>query len=286
MSPNLPNSVEPSEWSSISVGGIWTRLFQAGPHQASEAIVFIHGNPGSASDWTALVEEVGTTRRALAFDLPDFGQTAAGDDFGHTVQEYADFIDEALKTLGITRAILVLHDFGGPIGLTWAAANTLKVAGVVLIGTGILADYRWHRMARIWQTPGLGGLANAAITRPVFRRLVARPEPRGLPGEFLDQMYDNFDRRTKAAVVDLYRDARKIGKDSKLLIPSLAEEDIPALVIWGAGDSYLPPAMAERQKEAFPSAEVHILPGSGHWPFIDDPATVNRLMTDFLLRVA
>jgi len=285
VSPGSGSPVEPVEWSSISIGGTWTRLLQAGPHQASEAVVFIHGNPGSASDWSTLVEEVGSSHRAIAFDLPDFGQTAADPDFGHTVQEYADFIDEALKTLGITRAILVLHDFGGPIGLTWAAANTLKVGGVVLIDTGILADYKWHRMARIWQTPGLGKLANASITRPIFRRLVARPEPRGLPTEFLDEMYDNFDRRTKAAVIDLYRDAKKIGKESKLLIGPLAEQDIPALVIWGAGDSYLPPAMAERQREAFPSAEVHILPGSGHWPFIDDPATVNRLLGDFLSRV-
>jgi pimeloyl-ACP methyl ester carboxylesterase len=285
LSPAPVNPVEPSEWSSISIDGTWTRLLQAGPHQASEAVVFIHGNPGSASDWTGLVEEVGSGRRAIAFDLPDFGQTAAGEEFGHTVQEYADFVDVALKTLGITRAILVLHDFGGPIGLTWAAANTLKVGGVALIDTGILADYKWHRMARIWQTPGLGKLANASITRPIFRRLVAGPEPRGLPDDFLDEMYDNFDRRTKAAVIDLYRDAKKIGKESKLLIPPLAEADIPALVLWGAGDSYLPPAMAERQKEPFPSAEVHILPGSGHWPFIDDPATVNRLLGDFLTRV-
>jgi pimeloyl-ACP methyl ester carboxylesterase len=283
--PGPGSPVEPSEWSSISINGTWTRLLQAGPHQASEAVVFIHGNPGSASDWTALVEEVGSARRAIAFDLPDFGQTAAGPDFSHTVQGYADFIDEALKTLGIDSAILVLHDFGGPIGLTWAAANTLNVAGVVLIDTGILADYKWHRMARISQTPGLGRLANASITRPVFRRRIARAEPRGLPGEFLDEMYANFDRRTRAAVIDLYRDAKKIGKDSKQLIAPLSEQDVPALVIWGAGDSYVPPTMADRQKDPFPSAEIHILPGSGHWPFIDDPATVTRLLNDFLLRV-
>jgi pimeloyl-ACP methyl ester carboxylesterase len=285
VSPVPVNPIEPSEWSSVPVGGTWTRVLQAGPHQASEAVVFIHGNPGSASDWSGLVGDIGATRRAVAFDLPDFGQTAADEGFGHTVDEYAEFVGEVLKSLGITSAILVLHDFGGPIGLTWAVANLDHVAGVALIDTGILADYKWHRMARIWQTPGLGGLANAAITRPVFRRLVAAPEPRGLPGEFLDEMYDNFDRRTKTAVLDLYRDAKSIGKDSKLLIPPLAEADLPALVIWGAGDTYLAPAMAERQKEAFPSAEVHVLPGSGHWPFIDDPATVTRLLNDFLLRV-
>lgn len=282
MRPGTADPVEPLEWTSIPVGGVATRLLQAGPHQASEAVVFIHGNPGSASDWTDLVGEVGRLGRAVAFDLPDFGQSVADPGFGNTVEEYADFIGEALEALGITSAQLVLHDFGGPIGLTWAAANTEKVQGVTLINTGLLLDYKWHRLARIWQMPGLGGLANAAITRPVFHRLATAPEPRGLPTDFVDQMYDNIDRRTKAAVLRLYRDAKKIGKTSKRLVAPLAEADIAALVIWGEGDSYLPTSLATRQKEAFPSAEVHLLPDSGHWPFIDDPATVTRLLTEFL----
>ncbi|MEX1219187.1 MAG: alpha/beta hydrolase [Solirubrobacterales bacterium] len=282
MSPGTVSPAEPLEWSSIPVGGVQTRLVQAGPHQASEAVVFIHGNPGSASDWTGLVEETGRIGRAVAFDLPDFGQTVAEPGFGNSVEEYAGFIGRALKTLGISSAQLVLHDFGGPIGLTWAAANTNRVAGVTLIDTGVLLDYKWHRTARIWQTPGLGELLNMTANRAVFRRLISSPEPRGLPAAFIDEMYDNLDRRTRSAVLRLYRDQKKIGKTSKLLVPALAAADIPALVIWGGGDTYLPVPLAERQKEAFPSASVHVLPGSGHWPFIDDPTTVARLLMEFL----
>ena len=211
MSPGTASPAEPLEWSSIPVGGVHTRLVQAGPHQASEAVVFIHGNPGSASDWVGLVEETGRIGRAVAFDLPDFGQTVAEPGFGNTVHEYAEFVGRALETLGITDAQLVLHDFGGPIGLTWAAANTERVAGVTLIDTGVLLDYKWHRTARIWQTPGLGELLNMAANRAVFRRLVSSPEPRGLPAAFIDEMYDNLDRRTRSAVLRLYRDQKKIG---------------------------------------------------------------------------
>lgn len=277
---------ESPEWSSISVGPVTTRLLQAGPHQASEAVVFLHGNPGSAADWTALVREVGERRRAVAFDLPDFGQTVAGPDFGHTINEYTEFLDEALETLGISRVIFVLHDLGGFFGLQWTAANPDRVAAVALINTGILPGYKWHRMARVWQTPGLGELAQAVTTRAMFRRQISSQEPRGLPREFIDEMYDNFDRRTKAAVLDLYRDARSISDDAAILAPTLAAVDLPSLVVWGVGDSYLGSELAERQKEAFPSAEVHLLPDSGHWPFIDDPATVTRLLVDFLRTVA
>lgn len=277
----MADSPEPS---SIAVGQVWTRLFEAGPQQASEAVLFLHGNPGSASDWVTLVGEVGHFGRAVAFDLPDFGQTVAGPDFKHSVDEYADFVEEALITLGIDRVQLVLHDFGGLIGLIWAMKNPGLVASVTLINTGVLPGYKWHRAARAWQTPVVGELLQAVTTRAAFRRTISSAEPRGLPREYLDEMYDNYDRRTRAAVLGLYRSAKKIGRESEVMIPALAAADIPALVIWGAHDPYLGSEYAERQKEAFPSAEVHVLPESGHWPFVDDPATVTRLLVDFLQR--
>jgi pimeloyl-ACP methyl ester carboxylesterase len=259
-------------------------VFQGGPLQASEAVVFIHGNPGSASDWEGLVAALSSSWRAVAFDLPDFGQTVAAEGFGNTVAEYADFVGLALDALGVSRAHLVTHDFGGPIGLVWASLSPDRVASVTLINTGILEGYRWHTMARVWQTPVLGELAQLATTRQVFTRVVPGAEPRGLPREFVEEMYGNFDRRTRAAVLRLYRDAKDLGEQSGQIADRLAREDHPALVIWGAGDSYIPLRFAEAQKRAFPSARVEVLPDSGHWPFVDSPTEVSRLLEGHLGR--
>jgi pimeloyl-ACP methyl ester carboxylesterase len=244
------NTAVETEFDSITVGPVTARLLQAGPNQASEAVVFIHGNPGSAGDFKDLVEQLGEHRRAIAFDLPDFGQTVAAPDFGHTVDEYAGFVDQILNTLGISHVHLVLHDFGGPIGLTWAAQHLGKNASITLINTGLLLDYKWHRAARAWQTRGVGELLQGITTRSMFRRVTGNAEPRGLPREFLDQMYDNYDRRTRAAVLDLYRDSKKISEAHAKLVPLFAAADIPSMVIWGAGDPYLGAEMAERQKRA------------------------------------
>jgi pimeloyl-ACP methyl ester carboxylesterase len=62
--------------------------------------------------------------------------------------------------------------------------------------------------------------------------------------------------------------------------------DIPALVIWGEHDVYLPAEYAARQRDAFPSADVHVLPASGHWPYADAPETVERLLVEHVGRVA
>lgn len=307
------------EKSRVDVQGISTRLLQAGPPHASEAVVFLHGNPGSADDWEALIEAVACEPsfseasasgpsatessasaatessasepsasrpwRALSFDLPDFGETVAPGGFAHTVPGYMDFVEQAMQTLGVKRAHLVLHDFGGPIGLVWAAAHSDRLGSVTLIDTGMLPGYRWHRMARIWRTPVLGEIMQAITFRSGFERGISAGEPRGLPREFIDKMYDQYDKRTKKAVLELYRSTSDPGAAASEFSAWMAPKDVPALVLWGEKDAYLPSSYAERQRDAFPSAEVHVLPDSGHWPFIDSAQDVQRLLVDFLDRV-
>jgi len=274
-----------AERSRVSAAGIDSRLIQAGPAEATEAVVFLHGNPGSADDWERLVGAVGASgTRAVAFDLPDFGETIAPEGFEHTVPGYATWVGEALAVLGIERVQLVLHDFGGPIGMVWAAMNADALTGIVLIDTGVLPGYKWHRLARVWRTPVLGELFQATATRGAFRRLLSRNEPRGLPRDFVEGMYDHYDRRTKRAVLKLYRDTDDPGSAGVAFAELMAPRDIPALVIWGEHDAYLSASFAARQRDAFPSAEVHVLPASGHFPFADAPETVERLLLEFLAR--
>jgi pimeloyl-ACP methyl ester carboxylesterase len=274
------------EWTRIAAGGARPRLAQAGPDDATEAVVFVHGNPGSADEWELLVGALGAGgRRAVAFDLPDFGETPAPPGFEHSVPSYAAFVAQALEALGIERVHLVIHDFGGPIGLAWAAEHPDSLASVTLIGTGILPGYRWHLLARIWRTPVVGELFQAAATRRAFRLLLNRNEPRGLPRAFVEGVYDRFDRRTRRAVLKLYRATDDPGAASGEFTSQMALRDLPALVIWGEHDAYLPSEYAFRQRDAFPSADVHVLSMSGHWPQVDSAGTVERLLLEFLDRM-
>lgn len=100
--------------SRITVGGIGSPVIEAGPEHAREAVFFVHGNPGSGTDWVALVDAVGEIGRAVALDMPGFGQAEAPRDFAYQVSSYADFLQDALSELGIDRVHLVVHDFGGP----------------------------------------------------------------------------------------------------------------------------------------------------------------------------
>ena len=271
----------------LHVDGVRTPLREAGPSADGEAVVFVHGNPGSGADWEPLLHAVGAGgRRALAWDAPGFGQARAPASFAQTVDAHAAFIGRALDALGVERAHLVLHDFGGPWGLRWAAGDPARLGSAVLVGTGVLPGYRWHALARVWRAPIAGELFMATTTRPGFRLLLGRGNPRELLRSFVDRMYDDFDRGTRRAVLELYRSVTDVSGDSRRLIEALAPLDRPALVLWGAYDPFLPVAFAERQREAFPGAEVVVLPDSGHWPYVDDPDAFTSRLTAFLERVA
>lgn len=266
----------------LTVDGIRSPILQAGPPHAGEAVVFVHGNPGSSQDWARLVERTGAFARAVAWDHPGFGQADKPAGFDYTVQGYAAHLGRCLDALGITRAHLVLHDFGGPWGLAWAATHPDAFASATLINIGILPGYHWHYLARIWRTPVLGELFNATTTRTGFGLLLRRGSPPGLPRPFVDRMYTDLDRGTKRAILALYRATDDPAGDSVRLGAALRPLDRPTLVIWGRRDPYLPVALAERQHEAFPSARVEILDGSGHWPFMDDPERTEQLVVEFL----
>jgi pimeloyl-ACP methyl ester carboxylesterase/2-polyprenyl-6-methoxyphenol hydroxylase-like FAD-dependent oxidoreductase len=279
--PAAPASVRRAE---LVVGDVRTPLREAGPAAAREAVVFVHGNPGSGADWEPLLAAVGTRRRAVAWDAPGFGRTTGATGFPQTVADHAAFIGRALDALGIERAYLVGHDFGGPWGLTWAAQHPERFAGAVLLGTGVTPGYRWHALARVWRAPVIGEAFMATTTRVGFRTLLRRGNPRGLPRAFVDRMYDDFDRDTRRAVLRLYRSVPDVAAAGSELAAALRPHDRPALVLWGRHDPYLPVALAGRQREAFPHAEIRVLDGSGHWPFVDDPEAVAAAITAFLDR--
>jgi pimeloyl-ACP methyl ester carboxylesterase len=270
----------------LRVDGIATPLREAGPREEREAAVFVHGVPGSGADFEPLLAAAGQVGRAVAWDAPGFGKADKPEGFDHTVEGHGAFLGRALGELGIDRAHLVLHDFGGPWGLDWATENPERVASVTLICTGVPIDYRWHRTARLWRTPLAGELAMATLTRAGMGASLRRSGPRRLPGPLVDRMYEDLDKATRRAILRLYRSADDPAGEAPRLVEALRPLDRPALVIWGEHDPYVPAALAERQRQAFPSAEIHVLDRSGHWPFVDRSERVEELLVEHLQRVS
>jgi pimeloyl-ACP methyl ester carboxylesterase len=267
--------------SELSVSGVRTVVAQSGPGDSDEALVFVHGNPGFSRDWEDLMGRAGAFCRCVAPDMPGFGHSDKPETFDYTVGGYARQLGALLTQLGVRRAHLVLHDFGGPWGLAWALSSPSALASLTLINTGVLPGYRWHFFARLWQTPLIGEAVMATTTRAGFRILIQRGNPRGLPVEFVDSMFDSFDAGTKRAVLRLYRATRNPAELAEKFAQAFRGFSCPVLVIWGRADPYIAATYAERQREFFPAAQVAILDQSGHWPHADDPEQVAALALPF-----
>lgn len=264
----------------VVVGGVRSPVLCAGDADAEEAVVFVHGNPGPAEDWADLVAGVGEFARALAPDMPGYGDADKPASFDYTIDGYARHLSGVLDQLGVRRVHLVAHDFGGPWALAWAVGNPHAFASVTLINTGALVDYRWHRYARIWRTPIVGELFMASASRAAFRMLLGRENPR-LPAETLDRLYERSRSwASKRAVLKLYRATPASAMAGA--VDALRALDRPALVLWGTYDAYIPWQQAERQRQAFPSARIELLEGLGHWPFLEDPGRLASLVLAFL----
>lgn len=263
------------------IAGVRCVIRAAGPSDRDEAIVFVHGNPGSGEDWLDLLAAAGDLGRAIAPDMPGYGGAERPADFDYSVPGYRAYLSALLDALGVRRVHLVLHDFGGAWGLSWAAEHPDAVASLTLINVGALPGYRWHKFARIWRTPVLGELFQLGASRAAFRILLNADNPKPFPEAFVERMFRDADWPMKRGVLRLYRATPDIGALTEQLAAALKPLHLKTLVVWGEGDKFLPVTYAEVQKQYF-DAEVHRLPGCGHWPMVDEPERVRELVIPFL----
>jgi pimeloyl-ACP methyl ester carboxylesterase len=98
-----------------------------------------------------------------------------------------------------------------------------------------------------------------------------------MPPAFVDLIWEHWDRGTARAILELYRDAdpqrlAEAGRD-------LSRLSCPALVLWGERDVYLPARFARDYAANLPNATLELLPGLGHWPWVEDPACVDQVLS-------
>lgn len=241
--------------------------------------MFVHGNPTSSSDWIPFLERI--EGPAIAFDLPGFGRSARPDParFDHSLAAYVDFVAKLLDELAPHRYRLVVHDWGG-LALASAQRHPERVERLVVINAVPLnASYRWHWVARIWRRRGLGAAFNALNSRFATAQLLrlARPSRRPLPRAFVDRIWKDLDAGTRRAILGLYRsaDPDALGSAGS----RLGELSCPALVAWGRDDPYIGIEQGRWYAGVLPGAELLELERAGHWPWLDRPELVERVVT-------
>jgi pimeloyl-ACP methyl ester carboxylesterase len=261
----------------VTAMGIRTRVLEAGG-TGEEAVVFVHGAPGSANDWSYFLPPVGEFARAVAFDLAGFGRADKPSYLGYSGPVWATFTQHVLNELGIRRVHVVANDLGGEAATHWAAAHPDSFASAALLNTGTLDRYRWHAIAQFSRLPALGALS-VLLGGVLMRPALLLYEPR-LPRAVLDRWRREYDWASRRAIRRFYRSGPL--RTTSLVIEPLRRLDRPALVVWGARNRFLPARHAEDQRRSFPRAELVVLPDEGHYAHLRAPDAVAEQLLPFL----
>ena len=264
------------ETGTVVVDGVAT-FYRRLPGQGNPTL-FVHGNPTHSEDWLPILERM--QGPAIAPDLPGFGRSERPppERFDYTIDSYGRFLGSFLERLGIDRYALAVHDWG-TVGLLEAQRDPERVQRLLLCAcVPLLPGYRWHRTARIWRTPVIGELFNRVWSRAALDQGLretrgdwSRHDP-----AFVDLIWDHLDRGTFEAILRLYRSAPEDELERRG--SELARLTAPALVLWPLRDRYIGPGFGRAFAERLPGAELVELPASGHWPWRDEPALIERIV--------
>jgi len=254
-------------------------------------ILFVHGTPTNSYEYRHLIAALSKRFRCIAPDHLGFGESARPRSFAYTPEAHAAVLREFVERLGLDDFTLVVHDFGGPIGLpliTDHPSHSPHVSRLILMNTWAWPlddDPKMARGARF-----IGG----AIGRFLYRyanaslRLImpsAYGDRKKLTPEIHRRYLDVFGDRD-ARVLVLHALAKSL-LGSRSHYQSLLDRldrlrAMPVLIVWGMKDSAFQLYQLDRWRQLLPGAQVETIEGAGHWPHEEEPGRVVAAIERFL----
>jgi len=232
-------------------------------------VLFVHGTPTWSYLYRRFIVSLAPSHRVVAPDNLGFGRSAKPPGADYRPAAHARRLGALIDHLGLRDFVLVVHDFGGPIGLSYALDHPDRVRGIVLFNT-------W-----MWS---LKGSPNARIARALsgrvgrflYERLNASPRLL-LKAGFADKT--KLSRETHARYLAPFPSRRERHATWVLARELLDSSDwyaglwdrrdriagLPAMLLWGMRDPVFGPGYLERWRDALPDARVTTFPDAGHF---------------------
>lgn len=252
---------------------------------AGEIILFVHGTPTWSFLFREQVKALSGRYRCIAPDHIGFGLSEKPPSFDGTPPAHARNLAELADRLGLENITLVVHDFGGPIGLGFANAHPEKVRRVVLLNTW-LWETRSEKSAR-----QVDSLLNSWLGKFLYLRLNFSPRfllrqaitdkkhlPRAVHRHYTRVFPDKQSRYGLLKIGQSLVGASEWYAEQWEKLEAIAGK--PFLIIWGMQDAFLKPAYLEKWKARLPQAEVIEL-DCGHFLTEERPEEVAKAMLIF-----
>ena len=261
-----------------------------------DPVVMVHGNPSWSFFYRDLIGELESSHRVIAPDHIGCGRSDKPTDeqYDYTLSTRVADLGTLIDSLDLRDITLVVHDWGGMIGMGWAAHHPDRIARLVVMNTAAFplpTSLGFPSSLALARTPGIGALlvrgANAFSRGAVRHCVTRRPMSKAVAAGYLEP-YDSWAHR-----IAVHRFVQDIPlKKSDRAYPMMKETadalvhlvDKPMLICWGLKDFVFGHPFLDEWIRRFPRAEVHRFEDCGHYILEDAGEEIIPLIREFVDR--
>ncbi len=260
-----------------------------------EPVVMVHGNPSWSFMYRELARSLRKTCRVIVPDHMGCGLSDKPDSsvYPYTLERRADDLEELLDQLGITSNItLVVHDWGGPIGMRFATRHPDRIARLVIFNTAAFllpGMKKLHWSLHFCRSSRLAAFLilkfNAFARVATYMGCRSQPMPREIRRAYAGP-YDSS--KNRIANLAFVRDIPLSPTDPAYApLQEIQEkldrfQETPMLICWGERDFVFDRDFLEEWIKRFPQADVHRFPEAGHYVLEELPEVIIPLVKEFL----
>jgi pimeloyl-ACP methyl ester carboxylesterase len=251
-----------------------------------ETILFIHGTPSWSFDYRNVIKSLRSKYQCVAIDHIGFGLSQKPEHYDYSTQHHCKTLERFVNEKQFKNITLVVHDFGGPIGLSFAIQYPEKIKRLIILNSWLWSsrsDPDFIKLSRILKSPLLPFMYRYLNFSPGF----ILPRSFGdhkLPKHLLKQYTNPFADRTQRNGVIAF--AKSLLHDQEWF------EDLwnrkgpiahkPTLFVWGMKDPIIKPHYLERFQSGFPNSKAIRLETCGHFPQEERSEVVAKSIADFI----
>ena len=250
-----------------TVNGIKINYEQKGE---GDLIVLLHGWGSNIKLFANLIDLLSKKYKVVAMDMPGFGESAEPPS-AWCVDDYVDFVIDFLKDYNTDKVMLLGHSFGGRVIIKMNSRKNLpfKITKVILVDSaGILPPKSNKKSFRTYYYKAGKAVLSTAIVQK-------------LAPDALENFRKKMGSADYAAASPLMRQVlvKVVNEDLEPLLPNIK---CPTLLVWGVNDTATPLSDGEKMEKLIPDAGLVKLENAGHYSFLEQQFTFNRVMSSFM----
>lgn len=251
-----------------------------------ETILFVHGTPSWSFDYRNVIKKMKTNFRCVAIDHIGFGLSDKPEDYDYSTQNHSKTLEKFVFEKQLKDITLVVHDFGGAIGLNFAIQHPEKIKNLVVLNSWLWSSKNepdFIKLSKILKSPLLPFLyrnlnfsAKFILPKSFGDNKLSKHLAKQYTKPFADRTQRNG---TLAFAKSLLNDQDWF---EELWNKRQAISDKPTLFLWGMKDPVIKPHYLDKFQIGFTNSTTVKIETSGHFPQEEQADTVTKEMLDFL----